>query len=836
MSDDRSTLTATQPLVHPRAGSLRRGRSVPGTSLARVWGITGACCLLALSAPVAVSAGTAAAAQLPAFVPSSAGQGSLGTALAGAAPVGNGPSELAVDPATHTVYVTNGWNDIGPSAGGDTVSVIDTRHCQALDISHCRGPWPTITVGNLPSNIAVDQATGTVYVDNEGDNTVSVFNGATCNAMDTSGCKQTPATVPVGLGPQGIFVDDTNHTVYVGDNDFGNATTVSMIDSANCNASDLVTCPTNEPPTVNVGGPADDIQVDQGTHTVYVATGSDIAVFDANTCNATVQSGCANMGALPGDAFGDGPSGFEIDPGNDTLYTANFDETISAWDLAGCNASDLASCATQSPGTVSPYPDANIFGVAIWLAVDAPLHSVYVAYQEDDALAVVDTNLCNGSDLAGCATLHPQFVRTGAGPEAVDLDPLTQTLYTANEIDNDVSVINAATCNAQITSGCRQPPTSLPVQLSTFSIEGVAADPAVNTLYAVTPGNTVSMVNTATCNKSSAIGCANAPAQVAVGSGPLALAVDPATNTVYVSNFGSASVPGTVSVIDASTCNATDQAGCATVGTLKLPNGTGSYLSIDAATHTIYVAARTDNGPDLVYVFNGATCNANEAIGCDQVPAAISVGSSGGAPGNSKIDVAVDQATNTVYATNIVYLATGDLGSGVFVFNGATCDAANTTGCDQTPEIITGGLSSLALSNALPWGIAVDQATETIYVTLSGGGDYSSALWVINGAICNGSDVAGCNQIPPSIPTGYNALGLAVDPLTHVVYTANFFDSTLSMVEGAICNRFTSLGCGLVLPKLPTASFPDSIAIDPAVGTAYVASFEFGISVVPLVP
>jgi hypothetical protein len=56
------------------------------------------------------------------------------------------------------------------------------------------------------------------------------------------------------------------------------------------------------------------------------------------------------------------------------------------------------------------------------------------------------------------------------------------------------------------------------------------------------------------------------------------------------------------------------------------------------------------------------------------------------------------------------------------------------------------------------------------------------------------------------------------------------------VVNGAICNRFTSLGCGLVLPKLPTASFPDSIAIDPAIGTAYVASAEFGISVVPLIP
>ena len=67
--------------------------------------------------------------------------------------------------------------------------------------------------------------------------------------------RQKPATVPVGLGPQGIFVDDANHTVYVGDNDGGNATTVSMINSATCNASDLATCPTTEAPRSTSGSP-----------------------------------------------------------------------------------------------------------------------------------------------------------------------------------------------------------------------------------------------------------------------------------------------------------------------------------------------------------------------------------------------------------------------------------------------------------------------------------------------------------------------------------------------------------------------------------------------------
>ena len=95
----------------------------------------------------------------------------FGSALRGSAPVGNGPSLLAVDPATHTIYVANGNNDNGPNAGGDTVSVIDSRRCNAKDVSRCKGPWPTITVGNrmnndLASGVAVDEKTDTVYVTN----------------------------------------------------------------------------------------------------------------------------------------------------------------------------------------------------------------------------------------------------------------------------------------------------------------------------------------------------------------------------------------------------------------------------------------------------------------------------------------------------------------------------------------------------------------------------------------------------------------------------------------------------------------------------------------------
>jgi YVTN family beta-propeller protein len=77
--------------------------------------------------------------------------------------VGNGPGAVAVDPATGTVYVTNS-ND-------DTVSVIDA----ATSTVTATVPLPT---GSYPEGVAVDPATHTAYVANDGNDTVSVISSA----------------------------------------------------------------------------------------------------------------------------------------------------------------------------------------------------------------------------------------------------------------------------------------------------------------------------------------------------------------------------------------------------------------------------------------------------------------------------------------------------------------------------------------------------------------------------------------------------------------------------------------------------------------------------------
>ena len=126
---------------------------------------------------------------------------------------------VEVDPATGTVYITN---DIG------TVSVVDGRRCCAAKA--------TVTVGRRPQDSAFDPGTSTLYVANFGEEepgSVSVIDTRACNARVTSGCGQTPKTLATGRGPVAVSVDPESHEVYTGDSWHA---TVSTLDGRSCNA------------------------------------------------------------------------------------------------------------------------------------------------------------------------------------------------------------------------------------------------------------------------------------------------------------------------------------------------------------------------------------------------------------------------------------------------------------------------------------------------------------------------------------------------------------------------------------------------------------------------
>jgi DNA-binding beta-propeller fold protein YncE len=102
--------------------------------------------------------------------------------------------------------------------------------------------------------------------------TVSVVDGATCNGMVTSGCAQIPPTVAVGLGPYGVAIDQATEAVVVTNAEYEPTSldyTVSIIDGARCNARHRAGCG-GPPKTVEVGGAPAGVAVDDHTDTAYV--------------------------------------------------------------------------------------------------------------------------------------------------------------------------------------------------------------------------------------------------------------------------------------------------------------------------------------------------------------------------------------------------------------------------------------------------------------------------------------------------------------------------------------------------------------------------------------
>jgi YVTN family beta-propeller protein len=667
------------------------------------------------------------------------------------AAVGSGPNGIAIDDATHTIYVTNN--------SGNTVSVIDAATCNATRTSGCGHKPATVTVGAGPTGLTVDPATDTVYVTDGNSNSVSVINGATCNATRTAGCGQKPATVHVGHAPFFPAFDRSNQTVYVTD---ALDNTVSMINARRCHAGHTAGCG-RTPPTAKVGGFPIPVAVDQQTHTVYVGNGNDatVSVLNAATCNATQTSGCAHR-PVTLQARG-GVDGMALNEATGTLFVSNNGpganspaqgNTVLVVNAATCNAETTSGCGQRAPvALVGANPAAP--------AVDEGTDTTYVP-TFDNTLAVVNGATCNAPVRTGCGQTTPATL-AGPNPFSVAVNPASRSVYAGDVggtegLPFELSVLDAATCNTIRRAGCTPNPPVIPMQ---FAPLGVAIDQATNTVYATNSfnssgnGDTVSVINGATCNATVTTGCRQTPPMVKVGKLPVGLAVDRATDTIYVANIGGT----TVSVINGATCNSNDTSGCGRTPA-RVHLGTSPVaVAIDQATDTIY--ALNPGTPSTVSVINGTTCNGTVTSGCGQTPPTVTVGNASNNFGGLE-GLAVDATTNTVYVVNA-----GD--GTVSVINGAICNSTVTTGCGQTPAHVNVGRQGYGY-------VAVDPATGLVYVS----DNLDDTISIINGNTCNGKISFGCRRTPPAAPVGANPAGLAVDQATHTLYADDNGGGTVS--------------------------------------------------------
>ena len=116
--------------------------------------------------------------------------------------VGRRPQDAAFDPGTRTLYVAN----FGEDEPG-TVSVVDTRACNARVTSGCGQTPKMLATGRGPIAVSVDPSSHAVYVADTLHATVSTLDGRTCNAVRADGCGRAPSSTATGYFPRDVLLD-----------------------------------------------------------------------------------------------------------------------------------------------------------------------------------------------------------------------------------------------------------------------------------------------------------------------------------------------------------------------------------------------------------------------------------------------------------------------------------------------------------------------------------------------------------------------------------------------------------------------------------------------------
>jgi YVTN family beta-propeller protein len=143
-------------------------------------------------------------------------------------PAGAGPRSVGIVTATNTVFVGN-RDDL-------TVSVIDAARCNGANTSTCGETPPAILVGAFPNatfnganilgrSIVVDPKKRIVFIPVVGDSDIATLNAHACRAGHLDACHVKIVNQRMGGFAVTAAIDDSSGTVYVGND---NDSTVSL--------------------------------------------------------------------------------------------------------------------------------------------------------------------------------------------------------------------------------------------------------------------------------------------------------------------------------------------------------------------------------------------------------------------------------------------------------------------------------------------------------------------------------------------------------------------------------------------------------------------------------
>jgi YVTN family beta-propeller protein len=378
--------------------------------------------------------------------------------------VGTSPQAVVVNTVTNKIYIANYVSGNVTTIDGSTNSTT------------------TVSAGLRPVAVAVNEGTNKIYVANHGD--ALQFGGDPGSVTVIDGATGSTTTVidPNAAVPNAVAVNSTTNKIYVANFLSSNITVID----GNSNATTTITDPNAANLTVYA------VAVNETTNKIYVAN-NDIDRPVANPGSITVVDGAINSTTNVTDPNANTPNSIAVNPVTNKIYITNVGNGT------GPGSVTLIDGATNSTTNIT---DANLWpGIdsrGFSVAVNSVTNKVYVADEKDSALKSHVTVIDGGSNsvttitdpnaiasvavaadsntntiyivnggcllLSGCNDPGSVTVIDGAtdsfspltdpkanAPLAVAFNPVTNTIYTANTVSGNVTVINGSAGTSNLT-------------------------------------------------------------------------------------------------------------------------------------------------------------------------------------------------------------------------------------------------------------------------------------------------------------------------------------------------------------------------------------------------
>jgi len=688
------------------------------------------------------------AAAAPMVATNFAVQPTTAPAFSASVTVGNNPAAVAVNTATRVAVVAN--------RGSDSISLIDLS----------TNAVTSFPVGTAPTGVAVDNEQNRAVVANSGSNNISIVNLAT-GAVSATIPSPTLSGASSPLVPFAVGVNPLSGLALVANKDAAAAT---VIDLNTATVTGTVALTTGANPAVAI-----EPSLNWGIITPGGAGAITVVDLARRSVVATLGLGVTVRGIAVNTET---QTAVLTDPGSILVNTMSLlDQSVTS----------LAGAAGQTAVAVNPLTNT----------------AVTVNSTSNQAVAI---------DLRTPAAIGS--VTVGTTPRAVAIDPVSNLAIVANEGSNNVTILDlgpirplhvtqVSPITARVSSSTPPPTVTVTVTGGGFvggSVIRLDETPLPTTF--VSSRRLTAQVDLAvfTGPRRFALGVENpgpvrsnvseftVMREVAVGTGPRAVAIDPQLDLAVVTNAGS----NDVSVIDLNTVSVTS-----TLAVGTNPQG----VAINSRAGRAVVTNRGSNTASFVDLTTGTVLAFTATVGSEPIGVAINPDDGTAVVANSAsntISLFSSEATSSPGTADTVAVDNRPVAVAIDVSRNLAAVAQAAQNSVALVNLTTRTISGRVSGPQLPTDITYDPFTDRFLVLSS----LSNNLVLINPA----------NSQASALRVGINPTSVAYNVNTATLVTVNSASNTISVMD------FIDRRIRAILPLVGSQQF--SVAIHPRTNLA----------------